>query len=540
MTINEVITAVDNIKPHSFAPETLTMWINEIEGMVQTDVMLIAHQDIITYSYPENKDTALLVKPPHSKIYVYYLASMIDFANNDYDKYTNTMDIFNKFYSDYMRWYALSIDPANGRAITIGYYLSAYGIAVQHGYVGTEEDWLKSLKGEKGDQGSGWVVRGYADTYEDLLVVSTGLVDGTVYAVGIAEPYVYYVWTFETGWVSHGPMSANVAKMYFEMSQSAATSAAESKKSAETYALSASQSAQTAFDEKNAAGVFAEESKGAESRSNASANEAKTHAASAEKSSNTAQDSSYSAQKDAILAKSWAEGGTGTREGEDSNNAKFYAESISTDRFAGALIGYDMQLNAVAARDIDFTSRTVKVKAAPQDITIYGKNLYKYNRLSFFEDDGGYVLELNEALPVTGVDVTASAQWTGDAYLYLKHYDETTETWVEVKKIVVGTSLRVTTFSLDGTRYRLWTNKMSYNNELIKEVQIELGNVATTIETYKQPITVMPDGDGRATVHLGEYYSTVTAVQLGTTVQITYNKDINAVISRLEQAVAGL
>lgn len=30
---------------------------------------------------------------------------------------------------------------------------SAYEIAVEHGFVGTEEEWLESLKGEKGDKG---------------------------------------------------------------------------------------------------------------------------------------------------------------------------------------------------------------------------------------------------------------------------------------------------------------------------------------------------------------------------------------------------
>lgn len=30
---------------------------------------------------------------------------------------------------------------------------SAYEIAVEHGFVGSEEDWLASLKGEKGDKG---------------------------------------------------------------------------------------------------------------------------------------------------------------------------------------------------------------------------------------------------------------------------------------------------------------------------------------------------------------------------------------------------
>ncbi len=34
-----------------------------------------------------------------------------------------------------------------------GYYLTAYGIAVKHGFVGTEEEWLETLKGIPGEQG---------------------------------------------------------------------------------------------------------------------------------------------------------------------------------------------------------------------------------------------------------------------------------------------------------------------------------------------------------------------------------------------------
>ena len=33
------------------------------------------------------------------------------------------------------------------------YYLSAYGIAVKHGFTGTEAEWIESLKGEKGEAG---------------------------------------------------------------------------------------------------------------------------------------------------------------------------------------------------------------------------------------------------------------------------------------------------------------------------------------------------------------------------------------------------
>lgn len=33
--------------------------------------------------------------------------------------------------------------------------IDAYGVAVRNGFDGTEEEWLASLKGEKGDKGEG-------------------------------------------------------------------------------------------------------------------------------------------------------------------------------------------------------------------------------------------------------------------------------------------------------------------------------------------------------------------------------------------------
>ena len=38
---------------------------------------------------------------------------------------------------------------SNGRGDWHGYYISAYGLAVKHGFSGTEEEWLETLKGEK-------------------------------------------------------------------------------------------------------------------------------------------------------------------------------------------------------------------------------------------------------------------------------------------------------------------------------------------------------------------------------------------------------
>ena len=65
------------------------------------------------FSYDADKDKELLAQPPHDKIYWAYLTAMIDFANGEYNKYQNTMQVFNSFFSEFMRWFALNYHPAD-------------------------------------------------------------------------------------------------------------------------------------------------------------------------------------------------------------------------------------------------------------------------------------------------------------------------------------------------------------------------------------------------------------------------------------------
>ena len=113
MTLKQVIERVDEIKPNAFSNEAKTMWLNECEGMVQTEVLLYASEEIITYDYETHKDIELLVKPPHDKLYWTYLTAMIDFANGEYNKYQNTMQLFNSHFGEFMRWFARCYRPAD-------------------------------------------------------------------------------------------------------------------------------------------------------------------------------------------------------------------------------------------------------------------------------------------------------------------------------------------------------------------------------------------------------------------------------------------
>lgn len=194
MILKPLIDMVDIIKPNAFPYGVKTEWLNEVEGMVQTDIMLLAIDDITRYTYPDDAATELLVRPPHDKLYAVYLTAMIDFANGEYDKYSNTMQLFNSYWGEYVRWYNRHYRPADGRAVEVGYYLSAYSIAVKHGYDGTEEQWLQSLKGETGAQGKGFTVLGRYNSYEDLIAAVTEPEPGDAYNIGTADPYDVYMW----------------------------------------------------------------------------------------------------------------------------------------------------------------------------------------------------------------------------------------------------------------------------------------------------------------------------------------------------------
>lgn len=151
MQLKELIQFVDGLKKNTFSNEVKTAWVNEVEGMVQTDVLRLAIQDVVQYAYREDADPELIVKPPHDRLYRYYLEAMICYEQEEYDRYENCMQMFNQNLNDFVRWVSETLRPQDELACFRGYYLSAYAIAVKLGFVGTEEEWVASLKGDKGD-----------------------------------------------------------------------------------------------------------------------------------------------------------------------------------------------------------------------------------------------------------------------------------------------------------------------------------------------------------------------------------------------------
>lgn len=82
---------------------------------------------------------------------------------------------------------------------------SAYEIAVMNGFKGTEKEWLATLKGDKGDTGTGLTILGKYVSERDLVYYVPNPSIGDAYAVGESEPYNIYIWDGHL-YVNHGPL----------------------------------------------------------------------------------------------------------------------------------------------------------------------------------------------------------------------------------------------------------------------------------------------------------------------------------------------
>ena len=114
MTLKEAIERVSRAKPHAFPEEALTEWINEVEGMIQTEIMLLDPVANLTrYDWEKNQETVLMVRPPHDKLYISYLEAKIDYKNGEYDKYQASQVMFEEHWTEFEVWFIETYHPAD-------------------------------------------------------------------------------------------------------------------------------------------------------------------------------------------------------------------------------------------------------------------------------------------------------------------------------------------------------------------------------------------------------------------------------------------
>ena len=291
-----------------------------------------------------------------------------------------------------------------------GYYITAYGIAVKHGFQGTEEEWLKSLKGDGGEP----IVIRYDETaqqlqwkyesdtqWQELLSLSElqgDVVSQTLAAAQNAKTAAEAAQSAaetaaqttgaDAGAAKSGADTAtekaaaaaasaktatdaageaqtaeSSAKGYASTSGTNATAAAKSATDARSAKAAAETAASTATSAKTAAETAKTGAVSAQSKAQSAQAKAEGAAADAEESAAAAAQSATQVAANSKTAESWAVGGTGTREGEDSNNAKYWCESAQAIA-GGGVTSFNGRGGIVKPQKGDYTAEMVGADAS--------------------------------------------------------------------------------------------------------------------------------------------------------------------------------
>lgn len=199
MTVKEAMSKAQELTGTAISESTLCAWLSELDGRLMFEFY---HGETWTpYATPADNGAALLVPFPWDMAYVHWLEAMCYYTNGEYDRYGNAMTMFEAKMGDYRKFVTrtnLPVTPdqikgtggSGGSVLLPGsrsplwYFLSAYAVAVKHGYSGTEEEWLASLKGDTGAQGA----KGEAFTYADFTAEQLAALTGPAGAKGDTGP----------------------------------------------------------------------------------------------------------------------------------------------------------------------------------------------------------------------------------------------------------------------------------------------------------------------------------------------------------------
>jgi hypothetical protein len=108
MTINDVITEVDTLKPNQISDEIKVRWLSVLEGKI-IDEIILTHRlsEIVEFNgYTiDDMNTELIVPDTYADLYKYYLYAMIDATNNEAARYANSMSLYSQAWQDYANYY---------------------------------------------------------------------------------------------------------------------------------------------------------------------------------------------------------------------------------------------------------------------------------------------------------------------------------------------------------------------------------------------------------------------------------------------------
>ena len=113
MKVGECIALVDSYEPNAYPIETKARWVRECEGKVWTELYLMQPIGFAWGSPYDYLEEELSIPAPYNKVYPDYLQAKIHYANGEYERYANSMAMFNDAWEDLNIWFGQDYNAAD-------------------------------------------------------------------------------------------------------------------------------------------------------------------------------------------------------------------------------------------------------------------------------------------------------------------------------------------------------------------------------------------------------------------------------------------
>ena len=97
MTYDEVISAIDKVRPNTAAIPAKRAWITVLESKIHDHMTSFSECDVNV------SHDSLLLGEEYLDMYVYYAVSMIDLENQDIAMYNNSCAFFNEMFESWQK-----------------------------------------------------------------------------------------------------------------------------------------------------------------------------------------------------------------------------------------------------------------------------------------------------------------------------------------------------------------------------------------------------------------------------------------------------
>lgn len=113
MKLAELIEEITLIRGQEYDTETMTGWVNELEG--QAEELVFSREQgyggsFQPYAYDEDAEKELLVPDRFRDVYINYMLSKIDFYNQEAERYNNDVMMFDASWKAFEGWFIRTHD----------------------------------------------------------------------------------------------------------------------------------------------------------------------------------------------------------------------------------------------------------------------------------------------------------------------------------------------------------------------------------------------------------------------------------------------